>query len=380
MTIAAPVPPLTLRNATLDDLVDVLRAQHARKIDVIVPAERLRAVGTHIELVGTEPLVTEDGVTATAGRYLPTAHCDQDIATKLGIPSPYLRRTRQEHPRLYEANINGWLQADPHRRFLFRALAGNGRTGVGRALLSNSYKIVDNLDVLMAALAGIADSGVAVQIDGADLTERRMFLRVACEQIQAYAPDLVTGYRSPFSGADAASYPVVFAGFLLANSETGDGAFTITPRLTLQVCRNGMTINRDVMREIHLGGRMDDGIVRWSPDTLAKSMALVTARARDAVRTFLDVGYVRAKIAELSREASVEVAEPDKTIEFVATKLSFTKDQQQLILQHFIKGGAITAGGVMHAVTSAAQVLDDAEKAFELESRGVQAMHLAAAL
>jgi hypothetical protein len=380
MTIAAPVPPLTLRNATLDDLVDVLRAQHARKIDVIVPAERLRAVGTHIELVGTEPLVTEDGVTATAGRYLPTAHCDQDIATKLGIPSPYLRRTRQEHPRLYEANINGWLQADPHRRFLFRALAGNGRTGVGRALLSNSYKIVDNLDVLMAALAGITDSGVAVQIDGADLTERRMFLRVACEQIQAYAPDLVTGYRSPFSGADAASYPVVFAGFLLANSETGDGAFTITPRLTLQVCRNGMTINRDVMREIHLGGRMDDGIVRWSPDTLAKSMALVTARARDAVRTFLDSGYVRAKIAELSREARVEVAEPDKTIEFVATKLSFTKDQQQLILQHFIKGGAITAGGVMHAVTSAAQVLDDAEKAFELESRGVQAMHLAATL
>ncbi|MGR6924586.1 DUF932 domain-containing protein [[Actinomadura] parvosata] len=380
MTSAAPFPPLTLRNATLDDLVDVLRAQHARKIDVIVPAERLRAVGTHLELVGTEPLVTEDGVTATAGRYLPTAHCDQDIATKLGIPSQYLRRTREEHPRLYEANINGWLQADPHRRFLFRALAGQGRTGVGRALLSNSYKIVDNLDVLMAALAGITDSGVAVQIDGADLTERRMFLRVACEQIQAYAPDLVTGYRSPFSGADAASHPVVFAGFLLANSETGDGAFTITPRLTLQVCRNGMTLNRDVMREVHLGGRMDDGIIRWSPDTLAKSMALVTARARDAVRTFLDVDYVRAKIAELSRQARVEIAEPNQTIAFVATKLSFTKDQQQLILQHFIKGGAITAGGVMHAVTSAAQVLDDAEKAFELESRAVEAMRLAAAL
>ncbi|AQZ70456.1 DUF932 domain-containing protein [[Actinomadura] parvosata subsp. kistnae] len=371
---------MTLRNATLDDLVDVLRAQHARKIDVIVPAERLRAVGTHLELIGTEPLVTKDGVTATAGRYLPTAHCDQDIATKLGIPAQYLRRTREEQPRLYEANINGWLQADPRRRFLFRALAGNGRTGVGRALLSNSYKIVDNLDVLMAALAGITDSGVAVQIDGADLTERRMFLRVACEQIQAYAPDLVTGYRSPFSGADAAAHPVVFAGFLLANSETGDGAFTITPRLTLQVCRNGMTINRDVLREVHLGGRMDDGIVRWSPDTLAKSMALVTARARDAVRTFLDVDYVRAKIAELSRQARVEVAEPDQTIAFVATKLSFTKDQQQLILQHFIKGGALTAGGVMHAVTSAAQVLDDAEKAFELESRAVQAMHLAAAL
>lgn len=378
MTIASPLPPLTLRNASLDDLVEVLRAQHARKIDVIVPAERLRAVGTHLELIGTEPLVSEAGVTATAGRYLPTAHCDQDIATKLGIPSPYLRRLREENGRLYDANVNGWLQADPHRRFLFRGLAGSGRTGIGRALLSNSYKVIDNLDVLMAALDGIKESGVAVQIDGADLTERRMFLRVACEQIQAYAPELVGDYRSPFSGASAAAYPVVFAGFLLANSETGDGAFTITPRLTLQVCRNGMTINRDVVREVHLGGRMDDGIVRWSQDTLAKSMQLVTARARDAVRTFLDVDYVQTKITELAREARVAVTEPEKTIEFVSTRLSFTKDQQQLILQHFYKGGAITAGGVMHAVTSAAQLLDDAEKAFEMESRGVEAMHLAA--
>ncbi|MFC6544510.1 DUF932 domain-containing protein [Nonomuraea salmonea] len=270
----------------------------------------------------------------------------------------------------------GWRPT--RRRFMFRGLAGNGHIGIARALLSNSYKVIDNLDVLMAALAGIKETGAAVQIDGADLTERRMYLRVACEQIQAYAPELVAGYRSPFSGLAGADCPVVFAGFLLANSETGDGAFTITPRLTLQVCRNGMTINRDVLREVHLGGRMDEGVVRWSQDTLAKSMALITARARDAVRTFLDVDYVRAKVGELSEQAGVKVAEPEKTIEHVATRLSFTKEQQQLILQHFYQGGAITAGGVMHAVTSAAQVLDDAEKAYEMESRGIDAMRLAA--
>jgi hypothetical protein len=37
---------------------------------------------------------------------------------------------------------------------------------------------------------------------------------------------------------------VVFSGFVISNSETGCGAFTLTPRLVVQVCRNGMTITR----------------------------------------------------------------------------------------------------------------------------------------
>ena len=59
------------------------------------------------------------------------------------------------------------------------------------------------------------------------------------------APALLAGYRTPFTGAAGADNPVVFAGFVITNSETGCGAFTLTPRLVVQVCRNGMTITRD---------------------------------------------------------------------------------------------------------------------------------------
>jgi hypothetical protein len=45
----------------------------------------------------------------------------------------------------------------------------------------------------------------------------------------------------------------VFAGFVISNSETGCGAFTLTPRLIVQVCRNGMTIIKDAIRAVHLG-------------------------------------------------------------------------------------------------------------------------------
>ena len=55
----------------------------------------------------------------------------------------------------------------------------------------------------------------------------------------------------------------------------------------------------------------------------------------------------------------------------------FTDEQQAAILDHFIGGRTRTAGGVLQAVTSAAQVQDDADVAYELERLGLRAMTLA---
>ncbi|GAB3910664.1 DUF932 domain-containing protein [Microbispora bryophytorum] len=380
MSTVVPVP-LTARNAGLAELHALLRDQHARKVDVPVTAAQIHAVGTHLQLIDTPPVLSEAGVTDSTGLYLPTEICDQGLADKLGIPLPYLRRLRAHQPALYEANINTWLRSDD-RRFLLRGLRGAGdNPGVARAFLSDRYKIIDNLDVLMAALDGVRLAGVDIDIDGCDLTERKMYVRVVCEQVAALAPELLKNYRSPFTGAAGADNPLVFAGFVISNSETGCGAFTITPRLLVQVCRNGMTITADAHRHVHLGGRLDDGgsAVRWSSDTQDKNLQLITAQTRDAITAFLDTDYLTTKIRELTAAAGAEIADPDKTIQAVTSKLRFTDDQQREILRHFIRGGDLTAGGVMHAVTSVAQALDDADTAHEMEAQALRALHLAAA-
>ncbi|MFI7033589.1 DUF932 domain-containing protein [Microbispora rosea] len=379
MSTVVPVP-LTARNAGLAELHALLRDQHARKVDVPVTAAQIRASGTHLQLIDTPPVLSEAGVSDSTGLYLPTEICDQGLADKLGIPLPYLRRLRAHQPALYEANVNTWLRSDD-RRFLLRSLRGTGDApGVARAFLSDRYKIIDNLDVLMAALDGVRLAGVDIDIDGCDLTERRMYVRVVCEQVAALAPELLKNYRSPFTGAAGADNPLVFAGFVISNSETGCGAFTITPRLLVQVCRNGMTITADAHRHVHLGGRLDDGgAVRWSSDTQDKNLQLITAQTRDAITTFLDTDYLTTKIRELTAAAGAEIADPDKTIQAVTSKLRFTEDQQREILRHFIRGGDLTAGGVMHAVTSVAQTLDDADTAHEMEAQAMRVLHLAAA-
>jgi hypothetical protein len=173
---------------------------------------------------------------------------------------------------------------------------------------------------------------------------------------------------------------VVFAGFVISNSETGCGAFTLTPRLVVQVCRNGMTITRDAIRAVHLGERLGEGVVTWSGNTQDKTLALITAKTTDAVAAFLDPGYVRAALAQIERDAGHELADPPEAVRTVSQRLRFTDAQQNDILTHFIRGGDITAGGMLHAVTSVAQTLPDADAACEMEAAGLRALEIAAAL
>jgi len=127
-----------------------------------------------------------------------------------------------------------------------------------------------------------------VQFDGLDLTERRLYARVVAPQIRAYAPALLAGYRSPFGGEvyipgrsrtpeqaraaaaregrgyEPGTEPVLFAGFVITNSEVGDGAWSITPRIVAEICGNGLQITADIARAVHLGAKHEDGVVRYT--------------------------------------------------------------------------------------------------------------------
>jgi len=120
-------PRLGTRNATLEDLAALLQDQQVRKVDVVAAASAIRADRGRL-VITTDPQLTPDGVTLTAGAYTPTDVCDQGLADKLGIPGAYLRRLRAEHPALYDANVNGWLARSDHR-YLIRGLRGD--TGGG---------------------------------------------------------------------------------------------------------------------------------------------------------------------------------------------------------------------------------------------------------
>jgi len=207
-----------------------------------------------------------------------------------------------------------------------------------------------------------------------------MYVRARCKAVQALAPQLLAGTGPHSPARPGADNPVVFAGFVVTNSETGCGAAIVTPRIIARVCDNGMTITRDAMGAVHLGERMDEGI-QWSANnTLDRHLELVTAKAGDAVTAFLDPGYLARLVREMGAHAGHRFTDAPKAIEVIGARLRYTEAQQKEILDHFIAGGSPTAGGIMHAVTSAAQIQDDGDAAWDLETSALDALRAAASL
>jgi hypothetical protein len=411
---------MTVRNAPLPSLIEMLQQEHAMKVDLPVTAGNIR-IDQQGQLVvrGAEIVVDENGVTDPNGVYTCSDVFDDGLRDKLGIPRAYLRRMRTDAPDILAANVNGWLhgrtvrkpgqdaevvRAGTDKRYLVRLFAGQDGPGVARALLSDRYGLIDNLDVAMAALQGIRDAGVDVDGDdiSGDLTDRKMYLKVRVPQIGVLAPTLLDGYRSPFrdagveeqrnhgwnlerarnaaqaEGMTPEQEQLVYAGLEVRNSEVGDGAFTIVPVLTINVCRNGLNVTAEALRRVHIGSKLDDGMIQWSSDTVTKSRDLIVAKTRDAVKSFLNAEFVQSIVDRITAQAVVELDKPQETVEAISKQLAFTESESRGILDHFMRGGQMTAGGVMQAVTSFSQTLGDAERAHALDDAALQVLELAA--
>lgn len=379
-------PQTITRNANVQDLVEILKSQQPRKYDVVVPVGKIRSVDGILVIQGAEAVLDADGVTAADGQYLPTGICDGGIADRVGqdLTAKYLGTCRQKNIALYDQNVNGWLQHADNaaKKFLircFKDLESPLGLGVARAFLSDSYKIIDHFDVLMTILDAVRSTGVECKIVAADLTDRRMYIRFESEAVAVNALELVRNYRSPFNGKSGADLPMMFAGFEVSNSEVGHGAFSIAPRVILQVCNNGMTSRADQVKAQHLGGKLaQEGEIVWSDATQEKNLELIRSMTIDAITQFLSTEWLEKHLARLSREAGVEVKKPDAVIKQISTKLRYTEAQADDILAMFIKGGDLTAGGVMHAVTASAQNQTDADLAADMEADAQKVLALAA--
>lgn len=383
-TTLTPLPQQVHRGIDMSTLINVLQDNESRKLDLVVPTNTIALRNGYLVIDGQEVILDADGVTDPNGQYT-TAHIvDQNLADLFNIPVRYLRRMRAEKVSLLDTNVNAWA-ADADGTSLLRILQGTDvnhpdSVGLVRAILSSKYGFRDHLDTVMAFLQGLRAAGLdASNITGIDLSGERLYISVDVPQIAVDAKELVKGYRSPhLPGVSGEDMPLMNAGLVFTNSEVGRGAFQILPRAVLQVCKNGLTRAVDGFRKVHIGGRLQEGSVNWSTETVDAGNAFVQAQVKDAVASFLSEGYLENLRDDLLRDAGVEITDVVKTIEVVSKKLQYTAAEQDAILADFIKGGQVTSGGILNAVTSVAQRIEDPDRAFDFNNSACEAMKVAA--
>ena len=272
----------------------------------------------------------------------------------------------EQNITLLDKNVNHWFSTVP-KNYLIRCFSLKGEDkGVVRAILGDRYRILDNLDVLMAALDAVKQSGVNIQIESADITDTKMYVRFIAPDVVQESPTLLKNYRVP--NQDKGTDFGIHAGFILTNSETGHGSSYVAPRLVVSACRNGMILKQDATNKVHLGGRMDEGRIDWSEETKTKNVELIIAQVKDAVKMYTSLDYLGQSIDKLEGNGNKILTNPIDTITNIGRELNFSEDKQKDLLAYFMQSSDLTGFGAAQAVTYFAHAKADADQQFELEA------------
>jgi hypothetical protein len=339
----------------LANLVVKLEEQRNMKYDLVLPAGS-------IEYDGVSDMIrilqgNEDTL------FKPTELFHDQVSEKLEIPKTYYRRMRSEFPELLEDNVNSWLSKKTKTKYLLRTFKYPGVESVARAMLSNSYNIIDNFDVLTAALEAIDAMGVHIEITKAQVTDKRLYLHVTCPEIQIQADELLKDYRGR---SELGVGNGIIAGVCISNSELGLGGYEVCSRATILKCLNGMSDRDGRFRKVHLGAKMDNGVIEWNDSVRQKNYELVIAQTKQAVSTYLSKDYLGQQIKKLEAASGIEIEHPTAVIERVGLELNIAESHRQAILSRFIKGGQTNGVGIFNAFTRQAQEMTPDEQ-FECE-------------
>ena len=138
----------------------------------------------------------------------------------------------------------------------------------------------------------------------------------------------------------------IITGFVISNSETGFGTFSISPRAVVLACSNGMIFKDDAFAKRHLGSKLDEySSIDWSEGTRTKNFELVCSQVKDAITTYASKDYLTGKIQDLQNKGNKQLEHPIDCVKNVTKHLTITEDKEKCILDYFFKSGDSTGFG-----------------------------------
>lgn len=294
--------------------------------------------------------VDAKNIVAVVGDKLlaPSSYALGQIAERAGVPAQYMREmstSEDEWRRVLAAEIAGRHFGNVGaQRVLVRSVRGQLR-----GFLSDKYRRLDNRPLLDALVKEVDGAG-AVPCGGT-MTETRCALKVI-------VPRIVEVLDGEF---------VVFGGEW-SNSDYGNGAHSFRAFALRVVCLNGMT-RENLLRQIHLGGRLQDD-VQYSDRTYRLDTAASVSALQDTVRGALGPAGINSMTAAIRAANEKEMSEAT----LLRAAKNVPKKTQKLIVDAFKSDDVInlpagnTAWRASNAVSWIARhTTDDAELQLDLE-------------
>jgi len=305
----------------------------------------------------------------------PIAHAQ--LAEKLNIPKRYYDRlmeceyeTGAPDGELLRQNVNYWLSARLPERTprLFRFQKDDVNGDFIRAILSNSYHPIDNIEIIDTVLPIVIEQGAKVV--SCEVTPSNLYIKLVTEDLKAEVKvgDIVRG------------------GIMISNSEVGLGSVRLVPFVERLACQNGMVVKEGLNGNNLQYRRIHKGVSKHMSNYYAELISEETKTLRDQVVMSEISDVVRAI---MSKETFIQIVDRmqmacetqihDDAVEVLAS-------QFQLLSKRDVKGiyAKLLSGleditmdgyqssvyGLSQAVTSYSADVSDYDKATALEEIG----------
>lgn len=343
-----------------DMLAEVVRHSKTKRDFVADTKENIAMVSMPGEGYANDlALVLQRPESSELERFGITENFHKQVAARLKVPSKYYFRLLEDHRDLLLENINTLFEREPQVRMV-RTLDGRAR-----AFLSNSFRRVDNEQILERSLPVIRND-FETKLLNTHVDENRM--RLKC---------LFTGddHEIDLGQTPNGRNDIVHTGFEMGNSEVGKGSYYIRGFLYRGYCLNGCVYGSEEtasFRQVHVGSRLgiDTGMI-LSNETMQKEDELIISASRDVLATLASPKFaqeVGTKLRALKGREPVKSAQA--AVESVSKELGLSDAESASALEGFIRDQDYSQWGMVNAVTQVANDTESYERSSQLEECG----------
>jgi len=280
-----------------------------------------------------------------------------------------MQRLQQGYPTQFDSVINAIWQKEP-KNTMIRTFMDSDTHGIARAVLSDKFKTFDNTNLLNSAIPQLMESEAQWKVVNADVTDKRLYLRLKSEVI---------------TGEGANKGDLMASGIGLSNSEVGAGSVQVYQMYWTLACLNGMqTENRH--RQSHITSSQADG----------ETWKMLSNEAKDADNKALELKVRDLVAGYTSRESFDEVVDKMKTagqdliegsvnnaVDSLGKVINLTKKETASVLdglmatigQEGYAGNPVSRATMVNAVTNVANRVD-ADEMDDWQRRGGQILNM----
>lgn len=335
---------------SLPEVLTELQRQNTAKRDFISPAQ---AFTLHPDGSTFEMLHQNTGEVEVMGT---TDLFHRQIGSALNIPAKYYDLMRKEKPDLLAENVNAWF-GSRNQSYMVRSMDyGNGR--VARALLSDRYRRIDNLEVATAILPLFAGKE-EMEVVSCNVRDK-LFIKIVNHKLEM---QVVPG-------------DYVQAGVVISNSEVGLGAVSVQPLVYRLVCSNGLCVQDFGERKAHVGRAakaLEDSFNIYTDETLEAEDKAFMLKLRDTTLAAIEEARFSQIVGVLEQSHGAKITgRVQDVIELTGKAYDLNQPEQDSILNYLIKGGDLSLYGLSNAITRASQDVDSYDRATALEGIGWQ--------